>query len=164
MPARTSGLVACRHTRSAIGGPRSISTLLTSCGREAGRTTLCSENTERGVYADPAKIHPINHAGEFYEVAGPHLCEPSPQRTPLLFQADSSSRGRDFAAKHAECAFIIASRNTLKGATSIVKDVRARAVHQGRKPEDILFFQGVTQVVGGRKRKRVPKKPNTSSS
>lgn len=103
----------------------------------------------RGVYADPAKIHPINHKGEFYEVAGPHLAEPSPQRTPLMFQAGSSDRGRDFAAKHAECVFMFASLRSLRSSTGVIKDVRARAVRHGRRPEDILFFQGVTPVVGG---------------
>ena len=86
------------------------------------------KDTARGVYADPAQIHPINHSGEFYEVAGPHLSEPSPQRTPLLFQAGSSDRGRDFAAKHAECVFTFASLRSLRATTSILKDVRARAV------------------------------------
>ena len=38
------------------------------------------------IYADPAKVHPIDHTGRYYQVAGPHLSEPSPQRTPLLFQ------------------------------------------------------------------------------
>lgn len=102
-----------------------------------------------GVYADPAKIHPIDHAGEFYQVAGPHLSEPSPQRTPLLFQAGSSERGRDFAAKHAECVFMFASLRNLRSATGMIEDVRARAVRQGRAGDDILFFQGVTPVVGG---------------
>lgn len=105
-------------------------------------------DTARGVYADPAKIHPIDHVGEFYAVAGPHLSEPSPQRTPLLFQAGSSSRGRNFAAKHAECVFMFASMRSLRATTEVVKDVRVRAVHHGRRPEDILFFQGVTPVVG----------------
>lgn len=41
-------------------------------------------------YSDPAKVHEINHAGPFYSVAGPHLCEPSPQRTPVLVQAGVS--------------------------------------------------------------------------
>ena len=106
-------------------------------------------DTARGAYADPAKIHPIDHAGAFYEVAGPHLSEPSPQRTPLLFQAGSSSRGRDFAATHAECVFMFASMRSLQASTGVVEDVRARAVRRGRRPEDILFFQGVTPVVGG---------------
>ena len=104
---------------------------------------------ERGVYADPAKIHKINHIGKHYEVAGPHLSEPSPQRTPLLFQAGSSTRGRQFAAKHAECVFIVESLESLKGQTNVITDVRDQATRLGRNPEDILFFQGVSPVVGG---------------
>jgi FMN-dependent oxidoreductase (nitrilotriacetate monooxygenase family) len=37
-----------------------------------------------GVMSDPRKIHKINHEGERYRVEGPHLVEPSPQRTPTL--------------------------------------------------------------------------------
>ena len=106
-------------------------------------------DTKHRRYADPAKIHPINHVGKHYEVAGPHLCEPSPQRTPLLFQAGSSTRGRAFAAKHAECVFIVTSRESLKGTASIIKDIRTQAVRWGRHPEDVRFFQGLSPVVGG---------------
>ena len=106
-------------------------------------------DTEHGIYADPAKVHPINHVGQHYDVAGPHLSEPSPQRTPLLFQAGSSTRGRSFAAKHAECVFISESRESLSGKASVITDVRTQATAQGRHPEDILFFQGVSPVVGG---------------
>ena len=106
-------------------------------------------DTERGIYADPAKIHPINHMGKHYNVAGPHLSEPSPQRTPLLFQAGSSTRGRRFAAKHAECVFVVESRESLSGAASAITDIRTQAIRQGRHPDDILFFQGVSPVVGG---------------
>jgi FMN-dependent oxidoreductase (nitrilotriacetate monooxygenase family) len=106
-------------------------------------------DTERRIYADPAKIHPIHHVGKHYEVAGPHLSEPSPQRTPLLFQAGSSTRGRQFAAQHAECVFIVASRQSLRGTASVIGDIRSQAVRWGRHPGDILFFQGVSPVVGG---------------
>lgn len=106
-------------------------------------------DTKRGIYADSTKIHPINHGGKHYEVAGPHLSEPSPQRTPLLFQAGSSTRGRRFAAKHAECVFIVESRESLNGPASVINDIRAQATRQGRNPEDVLFFQGVSPVVGG---------------
>ncbi|ETW98485.1 MAG: hypothetical protein ETSY1_18555 [Candidatus Entotheonella factor] len=106
-------------------------------------------DTQRRMYADPAKVHPIHHAGKHYEVVGPHLCEPSPQRTPLLFQAGSSTRGRQFAAKHAECVFIVTSRSSLSGSASIIQDIRTQAVRQGRRPEDVRFFQGLTPVVGG---------------
>lgn len=106
-------------------------------------------DTQRGIYADPAKIHPIHHVGKHYEVAGPHLSEPSPQRTPLLFQAGSSTRGRQFAAKHAECVFIVVPRQSLSAASSVISDIRSQAVRRGRHPEDILFFQGLSPVVGG---------------
>ena len=89
-------------------------------------------DTVRGVYADPEKIHRINHSGPHYQVAGPHLCETSVQRTPLLFQAGSSERGREFAARHAECIFVIASRASLGSDSSVVRDIRRRAKHYGR--------------------------------
>ena len=108
---------------------------------------LC--DTARGVYADPEKVHLIHHAGKYYDVIGPHLSEPSPQRTPLLFQAGSSSRGREFAAKHAECVFIGTTLEELRAGTSIVDDVRGRAAGLGRHPHDIQFFQGLSPVVGG---------------
>jgi FMN-dependent oxidoreductase (nitrilotriacetate monooxygenase family) len=105
-------------------------------------------DVERGIYADPAKIHDIDHRGRFYpDVVGPHLSEPSPQRTPVLFQAGSSERGREFAAKHAEAVFI-AARNK-QGAKIQVDDVRTRAARNGRDPGDILFYQGLSVVVGG---------------
>jgi alkanesulfonate monooxygenase SsuD/methylene tetrahydromethanopterin reductase-like flavin-dependent oxidoreductase (luciferase family) len=67
----------------------------------------------------------------------------------LLFQAGSSSRGRNFAAKHAECVFIVTSRQSLRGTASIINDIRTRAAGQGRHPDDIRFFQGLSPVVGG---------------
>jgi FMN-dependent oxidoreductase (nitrilotriacetate monooxygenase family) len=103
-------------------------------------------DVKRGIHADPAKIHKINHRGERYRVEGPHLPAPSPQRTPVLAQAGSSPAGRDFAARHAEVQFIIASNP--EQAAAQIKDVRARAVAYGRRPEDILFLQGLSFVVG----------------
>ncbi len=57
------------------------------------------QDRKSGIHADPSKIHKINHIGERYKVEGPHLVAPSPQRTPVLFQAGSSPAGRNFAAK-----------------------------------------------------------------
>lgn len=103
-------------------------------------------DTRSGTYADPSKVHMINHEGPYYTVPGPHLCEPSPQRTPVLFQAGSSERGREFAARHAECIFVAGNRRTI---ARVRADVHARAGRYGRRPEDILVFQGITPVVGG---------------
>ena len=103
-------------------------------------------DAERGIYADPARVHTIDHVGPYYRVPGPHLCEPSPQRTPVLFQAGSSDRGREFAARHAECVFVVGGRSALG---RIVADVRSRAAAHGRRPSDLRFFAAVSPVVGG---------------
>ena len=60
----------------------------------------------RGIYADPARVHAVHHHGAHYRLDGIHLCEPSPQRTPVLYQAGSSPAGLGFAARHAECVFM----------------------------------------------------------
>jgi FMN-dependent oxidoreductase (nitrilotriacetate monooxygenase family) len=103
-------------------------------------------DTEKGIHADPSKIHKIYHRGRRYSVEGPHLPAPSPQRTPVLAQAGSSKAGRDFAALHAEAQFIIAPNPAV--AKSQIEDVRSRAVSYGRRAEDILFLQGLSFVVG----------------
>lgn len=101
---------------------------------------------EQRVYAQPDKVHKVQHKGEFYQVDGYHLCEPSPQRTPLLFQAGSSDRGLQFAGRHAECVFISGQN---KAATrEQVDKVRASAVAAGRNPDDIKVFMGVNVIVG----------------
>jgi len=79
-------------------------------------------------------------------VEGPHLPSPSPQRSPLLFQAGSSTAGREFASRHAEAAFITAPNPAIAG--KLIRDVRERAARHGRHADDILFLQGVTPVVG----------------
>ena len=80
---------------------------------------------EKGIYADPAKVHPIQHKGKYFSVPGAGLTEPSPQRTPVIFQAGASSRGQKFSGKHAEVVFIGALRPDL---TRIITDrIRDRA-------------------------------------
>ncbi|SMY12318.1 LLM class flavin-dependent oxidoreductase [Brevibacterium jeotgali] len=101
---------------------------------------------EGGRYADPAKIHKIFHSGERYRVEGPHLPAPSPQRTPLLFQAGGSPRGIAFAARHAEAVFI-APPNPEVARDHIAK-TRAQAVSAGRRADDIRFFPGMSFVIG----------------
>jgi FMN-dependent oxidoreductase (nitrilotriacetate monooxygenase family) len=104
------------------------------------------QDRETGVHADYDKIHRINHEGPRYRVEGPHLVSPSPQRTPLLFQAGASEAGRTFAARNAEAVFIQAPN--VESAARNTADIRARAVHHGRSADDIKFFQGLHFVVG----------------
>ncbi|KLU25221.1 oxidoreductase [Caballeronia mineralivorans PML1(12)] len=101
---------------------------------------------ERGVFADPAKVHKIHHRGQRYSVEGPHLSEPSPQRTPLLFQAGGSEAGRSFAARHAEATFI-ASR-TPESAALTAADLRARARAFGRDGDELKIIVSLAPVIG----------------
>ncbi|AFJ47015.1 hypothetical protein EBL_c19230 [Shimwellia blattae DSM 4481 = NBRC 105725] len=102
-------------------------------------------NPARRRYADPDKIHLINHRGEFYQMSGYHLSAPSPQRTPLLFQAGTSRRGIQFAGRHAECTFVNGS--TPEAMRDKTRLLRQAAVDAGRKPGDIKIFMGVGVIV-----------------
>lgn len=101
---------------------------------------------ENGVYTDPSKVRYIHHSGSNFKVAGPHLSEPSLQRTPVLYQAGTSPSGRAFAARHAECVFLEAF--TLNDLKRHSEDIRSQAVQYGRKPEDIKMFTGLSVIVG----------------
>lgn len=99
-----------------------------------------------GVYVEPTRVHPISHAGRYFSVPGIHMSEPSPQRTPLILQAGSSQRGRDFAAKHAEMVFASAQSTTvLRG---IVQDLRDRAAAAGRDPQSMKIISILTVISG----------------
>jgi alkanesulfonate monooxygenase len=101
---------------------------------------------EKGIFTHPQKVHPIRHSGKYYTVPGIHLSEPSPQRTPVLYQAGASSRGKDFAGAHAENIFVAApSKAVLK---RYVANVRQAAERLGRNPREILAFNLQTVVLG----------------
>ncbi len=103
------------------------------------------KDRERRIYAQPEKVHKVQHEGEFYRVQGYHLCEPSPQRTPLLFQAGSSARGLQFAGQHAECVFI--SGQNKQATRAQVDKVRDAARAAGRDPQAVKVFMGITVIV-----------------
>ena len=94
-----------------------------------------------GIYADPARVARITHQGRQYRLDAPHLVEPSPQRTPVLYQAGASDRGRGFAAQHAECVFL--NGGPKPHVAKLVADLRARAA-----PRPIRIFVGATLILG----------------
>ncbi|KAA9153799.1 LLM class flavin-dependent oxidoreductase [Amycolatopsis acidicola] len=102
-------------------------------------------DAERGVFTDPAKVHDIGHKGRYFTVPGPHLCEPSPQRTPVLFQAGASPRGMKFAASHAEAVFV--SGPSPKVVRKSVDRLRAAVAERGRDPRSVKIFTMLTPVV-----------------
>ena len=98
-----------------------------------------------GIYADPARVRAVRHDGPHVQLEGVHLAAPSPQRTPVLYQAGSSDRGRRFAGQHAECVFL--NGGSPAQVRGHVDAIRAAAVAAGRSGTDVAVFMGASIVV-----------------
>ncbi len=99
-----------------------------------------------GIYADPAKVHEVNHQGEYFRSKGRHFVAPSPQGHPVLWQAGSSDRGRDFAAKHAEAIFAV--HPTVARMKQYSDDLNNRLKTKfNRKSGSVKLIYGVQTVV-----------------
>ena len=94
-----------------------------------------------GRYADPALVRRIKHEGTQYRLDAFHLCEPSPQRTPVLYQAGASARGQQFAARHAECVF-------LNGGPAADVGKQIASLRKLAAPREMRVFVGATLVMG----------------
>ncbi|KAI9148330.1 Dimethyl-sulfide monooxygenase [Paramyrothecium foliicola] len=101
---------------------------------------------EMDSYADPDKIRTIHHHGKYYTLDTRHIVDPSPQRTPLLFQAGTSAAGSAFAATHAEGIFV--SSHSPKLLRPKIQEIRRQAAELGRDPQSIKFFATFTPIVG----------------
>ena len=98
-----------------------------------------------GIYARPEMVHEIEHHGKYYNMAGIHRSEPSPQRTPMLYQAGTSERGRQFSSKHCECIFVGGTSKPAAG--ELVRDIRRRAQANGRDPADLKVIVDAIVIV-----------------
>jgi long-chain alkane monooxygenase len=97
-------------------------------------------------FADPDRVHEIRHEGRFFRVRGPHQCEPSPQRTPVIYKAGVSARATEFAARHAEVVF--ATLPTAEAGAAHVHDLRCRVEAAGRDPGRVRSLQTSFLLVG----------------
>ncbi|KAK8129058.1 hypothetical protein PG984_010166 [Apiospora sp. TS-2023a] len=105
-----------------------------------------SPDPEHDSYADPDKIRTIKHDGKYFHLDTRHIVDPSPQRTPFLFQAGTSPAGSEFAATHAEAIFVSAHSPTILRPK--VDAIRRLAASKGRDPESIKFFATFTPILG----------------
>lgn len=102
------------------------------------------KDKQQRIYTDPKKVHAIRHHGKFYQSHGVFQVSPSPQRTPLLFQAGASPRGLEFATRHAEAIFI--GGDHPEKIKKQVDQIRALAKSKGRDEHQIKVFVGITVV------------------
>lgn len=101
---------------------------------------------ENEIAYDPKKVAKVEHNGKFYKMSAYHPTHPSPQRTPVIFQAGASTAGMKFAGKHAEALFV--SGPTPEIVRKQVTTVREAANAQGRDGSKIKFFVGILPFVG----------------
>lgn len=98
-----------------------------------------------GVFAEPESVHKVEFEGKYFRSSGYYFVPPSPQRSPVILQAGGSERGRDFAAKNAECVFVQGA--TLQQTGAAVSDIRRRVAEHGRDPDAIKVVVGCTVLV-----------------
>src|SRR5271155_5854277 len=98
-----------------------------------------------GQYARADRIRPIDHRGDFYQVAGPLNLPRCPQGRPVLVQAGSSDTGRRFAARHADAVF---TAHVAKAtAQEFYADLKALAATEGRAPDQVLILPGLSPMI-----------------
>ncbi|TVY44839.1 Dimethyl-sulfide monooxygenase [Lachnellula subtilissima] len=103
-------------------------------------------DAEANIAYDPAKIKKVEHSGKYYKMSGRNQVHPSPQRTPVLFQAGTSKSGVEFAAKHAEAIFL--NTATSAQAAKTIKGFREDTAAKGRDPASVRFFPCIMPIIG----------------
>ena len=99
-----------------------------------------------GVMSDPAKVHYANYEGRWIKTRGPLSIPRSPQGHPVIMQAGSSDRGRDFAARWAEIIFTV--QRGQDEMRDFYTDIKSRMAARGRAPGECAILPAVTVVLG----------------
>jgi alkanesulfonate monooxygenase len=100
---------------------------------------------QSGLFFEPAKVHPANHQGAFFKVAGPLNVARPPQGYPVIVQAGQSEVGKELAARTAEVVFT--AQQSLQDAQAFYRDVKSRLAKYGRRPDELKIMPGVFPVV-----------------
>ena len=101
---------------------------------------------EAAVFTDPAKVHRIEHDGRFFKSRGPLNVTRSPQNGPAIFQAGTSPKGQDFAARYADAIFAI--QPSAVDAAAYFDSIKGRVSNFGRDPDDCRILFGIQPIIG----------------
>lgn len=101
---------------------------------------------KNGVFADPNKVHAINHVGEHFSVKGPLNVRRSPQGRPVVVQAGSSEGGKSVGSRYADAIFT--TQTTLPDGQAFYSEMKNRARAWGRDPDSLRIMPGLSTVIG----------------
>lgn len=101
---------------------------------------------QRGEFIDPTRLKPFEYSGKHVKTQGPLTVPPSAQGRPLIMQAGSSDRGRQFAARWAEILFTY--QRDRASARAFRADMNRRMAQYGRAPEACAILPSIQVVVG----------------
>jgi alkanesulfonate monooxygenase len=101
---------------------------------------------QSGVFFDRAKMHVLDHHGDYFDVRGPLNVPRSPQGQPVIVQAGASDDGRELAAETAEVVF--AASPNFEHAKAFYADLKGRMLRYGRNPDSLKILPGLSVTVG----------------
>src|ERR1700744_3127683 len=103
-------------------------------------------DVEQGLYFDPARMHTLDHKGQYLKVRGPLNIARPIQGWPVIVQAGASDDGRQLAAETAEAVFTGGS--PLSDSQKLYADIKDRIEKVGRDPEHCKILPGAMVFVG----------------
>jgi len=98
-----------------------------------------------GIFADPDKVHYVKYEGTMVRTEGGLTTPCPPQGHPVLMQAGSSERGREFAARWAEVVFTVQNEKSLMQA--FYADMKSRLRRHGRNPDHCAIMPAIDVIV-----------------
>ncbi|MBP2460030.1 MULTISPECIES: LLM class flavin-dependent oxidoreductase [unclassified Rhizobium] len=101
---------------------------------------------ETGQFADPKKVHRLDHKGKYFSSKGPLPVPPSAQGRPVLIQAGQSGRGREFAGKWGDLIFVVYP--TLEAGQKQYAAVKQEVAAAGRNPDEVAICPACYVCVG----------------
>ncbi|WP_072804251.1 NtaA/DmoA family FMN-dependent monooxygenase [Rhodococcoides yunnanense] len=110
-----------------------------------GREDVVADR-ESGQFIARASAGEFAHRGNQFDILGTFPVPRTPQGRPVILQAGVSPQGRDFAAGNADAIF--SPYGSLPEASDFYRDIKSRAVRQGRNAEDIKILPSASFVLG----------------
>jgi N-acetyl-S-(2-succino)cysteine monooxygenase len=102
-------------------------------------------NKETGQFADPKKVHLLNHVGANFSIKGPlNVHRPIQGQIPLI-TAGTSSRSQQLAAKYADMVFTGA--NEIEEAKQFYKEIKSLLSTFGREKSELKILPGIVPIV-----------------